>query len=63
MSNLRKLLAGIGVDSRTALASALPGYRLTVPESNCDIGRFVLGKTAGGQAAATGKFEMQDPEV
>ena len=28
VSNLRKLLAGIGVDSRTALASAPPGYRL-----------------------------------
>jgi DNA-binding SARP family transcriptional activator len=58
VSNLRKLLAGIGIDSRTALASAPPGYRLTVPESDCDIGRFVLGKTAGVQAAATGKFEQ-----
>ena len=58
VSNLRKLLAGIGVDSRTALASAPPGYRLTVPESDCDIGRFALGKTAGVQAAATGKFEQ-----
>lgn len=58
VSNLRKLLASIGVDSRTALASAPPGYRLTVPESDCDIGRFALGKTAGVQAAATGKFEQ-----
>ena len=58
VSNLRKLLASIGVDSRTALASAPPGYRLTVPESDCDIGRFTLGKTAGVQAAATGKFEQ-----
>src|SRR5205085_329281 len=34
VSNLRKLLAGIGVDARTALASAPPGYRLTVRESD-----------------------------
>src|SRR4051794_29508710 len=58
VSNLRKLLASIGVDSRTALASAPPGYRLTVRESDCDIGRFALGKSAGVQAAAAGKFEQ-----
>ena len=34
VSNLRKLLAGIGVDSRTTLASAPPGYRLSVPEND-----------------------------
>jgi DNA-binding SARP family transcriptional activator len=58
VSNLRKLLAGIGVDSRTALASAPPGYRLTVPESDCDIGRFALGMWGGVLAAAAGKFEQ-----
>ena len=58
VSNLRKLLGSIGVDSRTALVSAPPGYRLAVPENNCDIGRFVLGKNAGVQAAASGKFEQ-----
>jgi DNA-binding SARP family transcriptional activator len=58
VSNLRKLLSGVSVDSRTALVSAPPGYRLTVPEKDCDIGRFVLGKTAGVQAAAAGKFEQ-----
>src|ERR1700754_31598 len=58
VSNLRKLLAGIGVDSRTALVSAPPGYRLSVPETHCDIGRFVLDKAAGVQAAASGKFEQ-----
>ena len=31
---------------------------MTVPESDCDIGRFALGKTAGVQAAAAGKFEQ-----
>ena len=55
ISNLRKLL---GIDSRTALVSAPPGYRLSVPENDCDIGRFALGKNAGVQAAATGKFEQ-----
>jgi DNA-binding SARP family transcriptional activator len=58
VSNLRKLLANIGVDSRTVLASAPPGYRLSVPENDCDIGRFVLSKNAGVQAAAAGKFEQ-----
>ena len=29
-----------------------------MPENDCDIGRFALGKTAGVQAAATGKFEQ-----
>src|ERR1700754_1630292 len=58
VSNLRKLLAGLGVDSRTALVSAPPGYRLNVPETHCDIGRFVLGKNAGVQAAAAGRFEQ-----
>jgi DNA-binding SARP family transcriptional activator len=58
VSNLRKLLGSIGVDSRTALVSAPPGYRLSVPENNCDIGRFALGKNAGVQAAAAGKFDQ-----
>jgi SARP family transcriptional regulator, regulator of embCAB operon len=58
VSNLRKLPGGVGVDSRTALVNAPPGYRLSVPEKDCDIGRFVLAKTAGVQAAAAGKFEQ-----
>jgi SARP family transcriptional regulator, regulator of embCAB operon len=58
ISNLRKLLAGVGVDSRTALASAPPGYRLSVPENACDIGRFASAKNAGVQAAAAGRFEQ-----
>jgi hypothetical protein len=29
---------------------------LSVPENDCDIGRFALGNTAGAQAAAAGKF-------
>lgn len=58
VSNLRKLLGSVGLDSRAALMSAPPGYRLNVPESDCDIGRFALMKTAGVQAAAAGEFEQ-----
>jgi DNA-binding SARP family transcriptional activator len=53
ISNLRRLLG----DSRTRLENAPPGYRLTVGDAACDIGRFVLEKTAGVQAAAAGRFE------
>ena len=57
VSNLRRLLDGAGVAGRTALPSAPPGYRLNVPDSDCDIGRFIINKTAGVQAAAAGRFE------
>jgi DNA-binding SARP family transcriptional activator len=57
ISNLRKLLAGAGADSRSDLVNAPPGYRLSVADSCCDIGRFVIGKSAGVQAAAAGRFE------
>ena len=40
------------------IGQAPPGYRLSVPEKDCDIGRFALEKTAGVQAAAAGKFEQ-----
>ena len=54
ISNLRRLLG----DARPMLANAPPGYRLTVGDTTCDIGRFVLEKTAGVQAAAAGRFEQ-----
>lgn len=63
VSNLRKLLGSIGIDSRAALVSAPPGYRLSVPENSCDIGRFALGKNAGVQAAASGKFEQASRQL
>ena len=53
ISNLRRLLG----DSRSMLVNAPPGYRLAVGDTACDIGRFVLEKTAGVQAAAAGHFE------
>ena len=54
ISNLRRLLG----DSRSMLENAPPGYRLTVDDTACDIGRFILEKTAGVQAAAAGQFEQ-----
>ena len=58
VSNLRRLLNDAGVDGRTVLAAAPPGYRLSVPDIDCDIGRFVSEKTAGIRAAAAGQFEL-----
>jgi DNA-binding SARP family transcriptional activator len=58
VSNLRRLLNAAGVDGRTVLAAAPTGYRLTVPDIDCDIGRFVSEKTAGLRAAAAGQFEL-----
>lgn len=58
VSNLRKLLGGAGIDPRVVLAAAPPGYRLTIPDNACDLGRFVAEKTAGVHAAAAGRFEQ-----
>ena len=57
VSNLRKLLSGVGIDPRLVLAAAPPGYRLSIPENACDLGRFIADKTAGVHAAAVGRFE------
>jgi DNA-binding SARP family transcriptional activator len=40
------------------LAAAPPGYRLSVPDIDCDIGRFVSEKMAGIRAAAAGQFDL-----
>jgi DNA-binding SARP family transcriptional activator len=57
VSTLRRLLRTAGVDPYAVLASAPPGYRLSVADAQCDLGRFVSEKTAGIQAAAAGRFE------
>lgn len=44
VSNLRKLLGGAGIDPRVVLAAAPPGYRLSIPDNTCDLGRFVAEK-------------------
>jgi DNA-binding SARP family transcriptional activator len=57
VSNLRRLLADGGPNSRDLLASAPPGYRLAVLDSQYDLGRFLTEKRTGAQAAADGRFE------
>lgn len=57
VSNLRKLLSGAGIDPRTVLVAAPPGYRLNLTENACDLGRFIAEKTAGVHMAAFGRFE------
>lgn len=58
VSNLRKLVSGAGIDPRTVLAAAPPGYRLSIPDNTCDLGRFIAEKNAGVHAAAGGRFEQ-----
>lgn len=57
VSNLRRLLGNAGVDSRNMVVNAPPGYRLSVADADCDIGRFIIEKNAGVQAAAAGRFD------
>lgn len=57
VSNLRKLLSNAGIDPKAVLAAAPPGYRLSIPDNTCDLGRFIAEKTAGVHAAAAGRFE------
>jgi SARP family transcriptional regulator, regulator of embCAB operon len=56
ISNLRRLMSSAGID-RAILASAPPGYQLTIAETQYDFGRFVSEKNAGVQAAAAAQFE------
>ncbi|BDX34717.1 transcriptional regulatory protein EmbR [Mycobacterium antarcticum] len=58
VANLRKVLGSAGVDPKTVLASARPGYQLNVPDGACDLGRFTTDKAAGVQAAAAGRFGL-----
>jgi len=57
VSNLRRLLGSAGYDSNKVLASAPPGYHLSVDDTSCDLGRFITEKNAGVHAAAAGRFE------
>jgi SARP family transcriptional regulator, regulator of embCAB operon len=58
VSNLRRLLGNVGVDTHTVLVSAPPGYQLNIADVDCDLGRFIVEKAAGIRAAATGRFEQ-----
>ena len=57
VSNLRRLLGTVGYDPNNVLASAPPGYQLSVADADCDLGRFINAKNAGVHAAAAGRFE------
>ena len=57
VSNLRRLLSAGHDETQTVLANSPPGYRLGVADGDCDLDRFVAGKTAGLHAAAAGRFE------
>ncbi|MBO0678188.1 FHA domain-containing protein [Mycolicibacterium sp. S2-37] len=61
VSNLRKLLAVPGAGA--ALASAPPGYRLTVPAGDCDLDRFIAARASAAQAAAADRFEAAAREL
>jgi SARP family transcriptional regulator, regulator of embCAB operon len=58
VSNLRRLMAGAGVEARGLLASASPGYRLAVLDSHYDLGRFLAEKNAGVRASAAARFDQ-----
>ncbi|HEY2447685.1 MAG TPA: BTAD domain-containing putative transcriptional regulator [Mycobacterium sp.] len=58
VSRLRGLVGAAGLDATQVLASAPPGYQLSVADANCDLGRFISEKTAGVHAAAAGRFEQ-----
>jgi len=57
ISNLRRLMSGAGID-RARLASAPPGYRLSIGQNQYDLGRFRSQKDAGLHAAAAAQFEQ-----
>jgi DNA-binding SARP family transcriptional activator len=58
VSRLRGLIGAAGLGANHVLASAPPGYQLSVDDANCDLGRFITEKTAGVHAAAAGRFEQ-----
>jgi SARP family transcriptional regulator, regulator of embCAB operon len=57
ISNLRRLMSCAGID-RARLASAPPGYRLSIGQNQYDLGRFRSQKDAGLHAVAAAQFEQ-----
>ncbi|WP_343467059.1 BTAD domain-containing putative transcriptional regulator (plasmid) [Rhodococcus aetherivorans] len=57
ISKLRRVLREAGVDAPAVLDRAGSGYRLTLDDRACDLGRFHTEKTAGFQAAARQRFD------
>lgn len=58
VSRIRRLISSTGADPAAILASVQPGYRLAVPEKDCDLGRFTIESKVGIDAAAAGRFEQ-----
>jgi SARP family transcriptional regulator, regulator of embCAB operon len=62
ISNVRRSMTSAGID-RTLLASAPPGYRLTIGQEQYDLGRFRAQKDAGLRAAAAAQFEQASRQL
>lgn len=59
VSNLRRLIdTCLCIDARAVLSSAPPGYRLSVADNDCDLGRFTVERSNGFRAATLGRFEQ-----
>ena len=58
VSNLRGLMAASGMDTRAVLARTPPGYRMSVLDADCDVGRFGVERAEGMSALAGGRFEQ-----
>jgi DNA-binding SARP family transcriptional activator len=56
VSNLRRLFNSARSAAGDVLVNAPPGYRFDVAETNCDIGRFIIERSAGMREAAAGRF-------
>ena len=54
--NLRKSLRLAGLDARSVLATAAPGYRLVIPDDAIDLGRFNAHKRRGLACSADHRF-------
>lgn len=57
VSNLRKVLRIANRDPKAVLATASPGYRLSITDQECDLGRFRALTAAGSRFSASGRHE------
>ncbi|GAS88251.1 BTAD domain-containing putative transcriptional regulator [Mycolicibacterium brisbanense] len=58
VSNLRGLMTGPGIDTHAVLTRTPPGYRMSVLDEDCDVGRFTIARGRGVRALAGGHFEQ-----
>ncbi|GAA4479777.1 response regulator transcription factor EmbR [Rhodococcus olei] len=57
VSKLRKVIGAAGVDPKAVLATASPGYRLTIPDEDYDLARFRALSLTGRELAVAGRFD------